>query len=459
MLKKDFRKKISVFEDYTELRIQENRELSMCLLDGNWVKNDNSISGGVSARVFKNGYWGFSSSAEMSDKAIEDVIEAAKKNAGFLASKDQRAFDAFQPDPVQEVHDYSTKKERWTEEEITQYLTKIDEFIQDSFPNLASRLIALIANDMEKHTTTTNHAHSYLNFPRTMLFVQFTQITNEEPFELYEIFGGLGHLEDALPSFQEIQSKLKELYHSLIKKSEGVYAEAGLHDVILDADLAGILAHEAIGHTVEADLVRNGSIAGDFLGKLVASPLVSLVDFAHSYNGNLLQTPIFIDDEGVIAKDCMIIEKGVLKAFMHNRDSARQFDHIPLGNARAFKYNDEPLIRMRNTAILPGKSTLDEMIASIEKGYYFVKTNNGEADTTGEFMFGVVEGYEIIDGKLGNAIKDTTISGKAFDVLKTISMISNEMKWSTGGMCGKKQPIPVSMGGPAIKCKINVGGK
>jgi TldD protein len=74
-------------------------------------------------------------------------------------------------------------------------------------------------------------------------------------------------------------------------------------------------------------------------------------------------------------------------------------------------------------------------------------------------MFGVSEGSEIKNGKLGKAIKNTTISGRAFDVLSSVTMISDEMKWSSGGMCGKKQPIPVGMGGPAIKCKINVGGK
>ncbi len=88
-----------------------------------------------------------------------------------------------------------------------------------------------------------------------------------------------------------------------------------------------------------------------------------------------------------------------------------------------------------------------------------MKSSNGEADSTSEFMFGVVMGYEIKNGKLGKAIKDTTISGIAFDMLKTVTMISDDMAWSCSGMCGKKQMIPVGMGGPAIKCQVNIGGK
>jgi TldD protein len=99
------------------------------------------------------------------------------------------------------------------------------------------------------------------------------------------------------------------------------------------------------------------------------------------------------------------------------------------------------------------------MIASIEDGYYLIQPSNGQADSTSEFMFGVTMGYEIKNGKLGKAIKDTTISGVAFDMLKTVTMVSDDMTWNNAGMCGKKQWIPVSMGGPAIKCKINIGGK
>jgi TldD protein len=114
---------------------------------------------------------------------------------------------------------------------------------------------------------------------------------------------------------------------------------------------------------------------------------------------------------------------------------------------------------MRNTAILPGQDKLEDMIASIENGYYLTKTGNGQADLTGEFMFSVSMGYEIKNGKLGRAIRDTTISGVAFDVLKTITMLSDEMDWTSNGMCGKKQGIPTPMGGPAIKCRVNIGGR
>jgi len=166
-----------------------------------------------------------------------------------------------------------------------------------------------------------------------------------------------------------------------------------------------------------------------------------------------------VDDEGTIARDVTIIEDGVLKAYMHNRETALYFGHEPTGNARAYLYSDEPLVRMRNTAILPGDDKLEDMIASIDDGYYLTQTGNGQADLTSEFMFSVNMGYEIKKGKLGRAIRDTTISGVAFDLLRTVSMLSDEMTWSSSGMCGKKQPMPVGMGGPSVKCRVNMGGR
>ncbi len=166
-----------------------------------------------------------------------------------------------------------------------------------------------------------------------------------------------------------------------------------------------------------------------------------------------------MDDEGTECKDAVLIKDGVLTGYMNNLESAAHFGMPACGNARAFGFSDEPLIRMRNTAVHPGKDKLEDMIASVDNGYYLTKTQNGQADTTGEFMFGVTMGYEIKNGKLGKALRDTTISGVAFQMLKTVDMLSDTVRWDFAGTCGKKQPMHVSMGGPAIRCRVNVGGR
>jgi TldD protein len=223
--------------------------------------------------------------------------------------------------------------------------------------------------------------------------------------------------------------------------------------------MTGMLSHEAVGHTVEADLVLGGSVAAHNLNKRVASDLVTLTDFAHTAFGEPCPLPVFVDDEGTEAKDVTLIRNGILTGYMNSRESAQHFGMEPGGNARAWMFSDEPLIRMRNTAVHPGKDKLDDMIASIDDGYYLIDSGNGQADTTGEFMFGVTMGYEIKGGKLGKALLDTTISGVAFDMLKTVDMVSDSVFWCSSGFCGKKQPMPVGMGGPALRCRVKIGGR
>ena len=184
-----------------------------------------------------------------------------------------------------------------------------------------------------------------------------------------------------------------------------------------------------------------------------------MVDFAHTYHGKSTPLPVYLDDEGTKAEDAVLIKDGMLVGYMNDRESAQAYGMMPLGNARGWQFSDEPLIRMRNTCILPGKNTVEELISSVEDGYYLIASGNGQADLTGEFMFGVTCGYEIKNGKLGKALLDTTVSGVAFDMLKTVDMVSNKVEWASSGFCGKKQPMPVGMGGPHMRCKIMIGGR
>ena len=159
------------------------------------------------------------------------------------------------------------------------------------------------------------------------------------------------------------------------------------------------------------------------------------------------------------ASDAVIIKDGVLTEFMNSLETSARLGIRPTGSARAYLPSDEPLVRMRNTAILPGESKLDDMIAGIDDGYVLLRTGNGQADSTTEFMFAISLGYEVKNGRIGRAIKDTTMSGSAIKVLSSADAVSDDMKWNSGGYCGKKQPMVVSMGGPAIRAQVHMGGE
>lgn len=445
---------------YAELRYQENRDLRLMLVNGQLVTNQREASRGVSARAFDRGYWGFSSHAAVNEASALQALREAGRNAAFLGSRGRKhaalapaGANAFDRSHASGAAALSTAQ--WVD-----FLRAVDALIQRNHPGLQSRTLTLFGLDMEKQFVNTDGALLRSMVPRAHFAIALTQDSPHGPIQHREVRGGLGHLQDQIvPDASAHEAWIAQIHRTLQGKVSGVLPEAGVHDVILDADLAGILAHEAVGHTVESDLVLGGSVAGRLLGQQVASPLVSLVDFAHTYDGQTCPQPVHVDDEGVATQDTRIIEDGVLKTFMNNRETAAHFDQPATGHARAFMFSDEPLIRMRNTAILPGASRLDEMIASVENGYFLTKPLNGQADTTGEFMFGVGTGFEIRGGKLARPLRDTTIAGVAFEMLKSVSMVSDDFRWESSGYCGKKQRMPVGMGGPAIKCRLHVGGR
>jgi TldD protein len=460
MLYEGIERHAGLFAEQTELRVQENRNRRVSLLNGDVQSNGAGSKGGVSARVYKDGVWGFASFPDRDDASIARAVESATLNARFLAGREKRDTGPLPAARASAAHDLSTRKPRLSQRDLVDFARAIDARLASRRADLLTRTVVLSSLDMEKVLLTSEGSVAYSLVPRTILvLVGSLPSPVGGTVEFFDVLGGMGQFEDVFLDPASLHGDIDDFLERLGKKADGVYAEAGLKDAVLGPDLAGILAHEAIGHTVEADLVLGGSVAADFMGRKVASELVTLVDFAHTALGKTCPVPTWVDDEGVESRDAVLIDRGVLRSYMHNRESAARFGVAPTGNARAYEFSDEPLIRMRNTAIMPGTSRLADMIASIDDGYWFVRPNNGQADSTSEFMFGVVEGYEIKKGKVGRALLDTTVAGVAFDMLKTVSAVSDDMSWTCGGMCGKKQLIPVGMGGPAVRCQINVGGR
>ncbi len=454
-------KKRELFADgvQTVLRGHSNRNRRVVILKGNIVQNTRSESSGISARVNNNGTFGFASVAQTTPEAAEKVLRAATQNASLLAQHANRSI-TLPPSPGTGTLESHGVINDASQKEIIEACQTVDAYVEKTYPDLTTRTIVYTEDSQDRTIISSDAWNGHMITPRCYIYVFITATTDSgNPVELFKAFGGYGSFRDNFSDVTKYYPEIDELYRRLMDKKEGVYAQAGYKTVVLGGFMAGMLAHEAVGHTVEADLVRGGSVAGKNLNKKVASDLVTMIDFAHTYNGSPAPLPVYLDDEGIVAQDEVLIKDGTLVGYMHDRESAQHYGMKASGNARGWSFSDEPLIRMRNTCILPGKNTLEEMIASIDDGYYLISSGNGQADLTGEFMFGVTCGYEIKNGKLGKGLLDTTVSGVAFDMLKTVDMVSDNVEWSSSGFCGKKQMMAVSMGGPCMRCKIMIGGR
>ncbi len=261
---------------------------------------------------------------------------------------------------------------------------------------------------------------------------------------------------------REAMDKFPEIIEPLVYRAgKLLYAKTvvpGVYDVITDSSISGLIAHEAFGHGVEMDqFVKDRAQAKDYVGKYVASPICNMRDGAAS---TVSTASYFFDDDGVLAHDTQIIKDGILVSGISDLASASQLGTEATGNGRRESYKRKSYSRMTNTFFDAGSDKLEDMIASIEHGYMLFQTNNGMEDPKNWQIQCTAEyGIEIVDGKLtDNYVSPVVMSGYVPDLLKSISMVSDELKVIGSGGCGKgyKEWVRVSDGGPALKVKVKL---
>jgi TldD protein len=450
---------MSLPETYLETRHHELRKTRMSMVDGNLTGNLRSVQTGVSARAYRDGYWGFAS-APADDAGAAGAGAAAGGRQRTCHGRIRRRAGLALPGAHYRGEQRAHGRAPLTAAECSERMAELHAHCMKQYPGLRSTRVMITDEAHVKRLQTEGGGQSLARIQRAAVYVVLVGEDEQgAPIELTEIVSGIGSLADLDWSLGTIAPLVDRLHEHLQAKRHAVAARGGLQTLVMAPELAGMLAHEAMGHPCEADAVLAGAVTADLVGKPVASELVSMVDFAHTYEGAEAMCPVYVDDEGVIARDVVMIDRGRLKDFMHSRETAARLGQAPTGNARAYNPHDEPLVRMRNTAILPGSSTIESMIEGVDEGYLLLKTANGQADTTTEFMFGVTLGYEIQGGKLGRAIRDTTVSGSAIKVLQSVDAVGNDMVWSCAGYCGKKQPMVVSVGGPSLRAQAHLGGR
>jgi len=262
---------------------------------------------------------------------------------------------------------------------------------------------------------------------------------------------------------EKVISDMPSLVDKLLRKAK-ILTRAkpitpGVYDVITDPSITGLIAHEAFGHGVEMDqFVKDRALAKEFVGNYVASPICNMRDGAASV---VSAGSYFFDDDGVLAGDTQIIKNGILVTGISDFASATHLGTSPTGNGRRKSSKRKSYSRMTNTFFERGTDKLEDMIASIDHGYMLFDTNNGMEDPKNWAIQCVAEyGIEIKDGKLTeNYVSPVVMSGYVPDLLKSISMISDDFVITGSGMCGKgyKEWVRVSDGGPALKVKVKLG--
>lgn len=256
------------------------------------------------------------------------------------------------------------------------------------------------------------------------------------------------------------ESLAREAVRTALVNLEAEDAPAGPMTVVLGPGWPGVLLHEAVGHGLEGDFNRKGSSAfSNRVGEKVASALCTVVD-----DGTLADRrgSLTIDDEGMPTQETVLIENGILKGYMQDKQNARLMGVRSTGNGRRQSYAYMPMPRMTNTFMRPGSHDPEEIIASVDKGIYAVNFGGGQVDiTSGRFVFSATEAYRIEGGRVTSPIRGATLIGNGPEVMTRVSMVGNDLALDRGvGVCGKDgQSVPVGVGQPSLKIdEVIVGG-
>ena len=273
-------------------------------------------------------------------------------------------------------------------------------------------------------------------------------------------WGGGGRLGMEYFQSHSPEALAEEAARQAVLQQEAQDAPAGTFPVVLAAGDSGILLHEAVGHGLEADFNRkNTSNYTGRVGQSVASPLVTVIDDATI---NHSRGSINVDDEGNPARSNLLIEDGVLAAYMQDRISSRHYSVAPSGNGRRQSFRHYPMPRMTNTYMTAGESDPEDLIRRVDYGVYCKAFSGGQVNiSNGDFVFSVTEGYLIEHGRITAPIRDVNLIGNGPDVLSKVSGVGYDFALSDGRWtCGKDgQSVPVGVGIPTVLIDgVTVGG-
>lgn len=437
--------------EYADLRVELVRFNRLELREG-ILTNISGIDYGLSVRVYYNGALGFAFSTTPTADSVRSALEKAYAMARTSRSSIPKPFilesrESYYVHPVVEsVEDVSIDVK-------VKDLIELDKLLLEK-PFIKSRSVYYYETVEEKYFVSTENR--FLGEKRELAYIALSLFGQQEgvrgssiltggTIKGYNLWRKMGLVEFAENGIKRLESQLK-----------AKQPRSGSFPVVLAPEAVGVFVHEAFGHLAEADLVVSGSVLQGRQREEVAAPIVTIVDDPSIDDGF---GTFRYDDEGVEASRVTIVENGVHKQVMTDRIHATLLGEKPTGNARAESFRHPPLVRMRNTVMLPGDASFEEMIEDIEFGYYIVSTAGGQTNLDGSFQVGVREAYEIVKGEVRAPVRNLSITGNTLETLKNIDMVGKDFHVFYG-RCGKGQVVFVSDGGPHVRVKtMTVGGR
>lgn len=442
--------------DSADLYFQHQRSNNLSMEDGIVSRANSGITQGVGLRVVIGEQTGYAFTEDLTLASMLAAAQTAAAIANGAAVVPPQAFN------FKKTGDLYTTAVPWADVGIDQklpLLKRVDSRARAADPTINKVTVAWSDVD-ERVMIATLDGHLITDHrPMTRLTALVTATKDGETQSGYSNIAARQDL--SWYTNERIDSMVDEAVDRTLVLFDARRPPAGEMPVILAAGASGILLHEAIGHGMEADFNRKGtSIYADMMGKKVAEPFVTIID-----QGTIPQErgALNYDDEGNECGRTAMVENGILRSYLHDSISSRQYQVPVTGSGRRQSYRHAPMPRMTCTFMEDGPHTRDEIIAAVDQGIIAETYTNGQVQIgAGDYTFYVKNGWLVEKGKVTAPIRDVNIIGNGPESLQRITMVANDAKLDTGGWtCGKNgQQVPVSQGIPTVLVSnMTVGGE
>ncbi|MFQ2421083.1 metalloprotease TldD [Aeromonas caviae] len=446
--------------EFGDLYFQRSWHESWMLEDSIVKDGSYNIDQGVGVRAVSGEKTGFAYSDELSLLALQQSVTAAR---GIAAAGAHGKVKAWARTEANLLYPALDPLQTLDKQQKIALLEQMDKFARSLDPAI-NQVMASISGVYEEVLVAATDGTLAADV-RPLVRLSVTVIAEKGDRRERGSAGGGGRFGyDHFLELDGLESRafgfVREAVRQALVNLDAIDAPAGTMPVVLGAGWPGVLLHEAVGHGLEGDFNRKGSSAfAGRIGEQVASKHCTIVD-----DGTLpgRRGSVSIDDEGTPGGYNVLIENGILKGYLQDKQNARLMG-VPLtGNGRRESYAALPMPRMTNTYMLAGQYDPAEIIASVKKGIYAPNFGGGQVDiTSGKFVFSASEAYLIEDGRITAPIKGATLIGNGPEAMSQVSMVGRDLALDRGvGVCGKEgQSVPVGVGQPTLKLdQLTVGG-
>lgn len=415
--------------EYADLRHDIRKMYTLARESRKTVSDGVQIDAGFCLRVLVDGSWGAGIATR--EENLPSLLSNTLRSARALKKNTTKIKGA----RSETVKSEKKAKKHFVDVDKLDFIESLEASAYDESDRITSMTLVLNAVERSLHMLTSEARAVSTRVDKVSLRVVITCKEGNSIESRVKIFGGIGGMEYLLEQEENLRKEVCQLAREADILVDAKNPPSSFADCVLSHALTGTLLHEAFGHAVEADsVISNRSVLTRRIGEKIAADNITMADDP--------TLPIFgyysYDHEGVEAKKTTVIEQGILKSFLHSRETAALLDAELTGHCKAEYYSNMPLVRQGNTVLLPQDQAFEELL-DIREGLFLGDSSGGQANIgDGTFTFGTQYVREIKNGELGQYLKGCSLSGNITETMKKVDAVGKDVK-SVAAVCGKGQ--------------------